>query len=41
MSAAKGFEKAYRMSPKDTLYLYYAASTAVTAQDYDNALEYY
>lgn len=35
------FEKAYRMSPKDTVYLYYAASTAVTAQDYDTSLKYY
>ena len=39
--AAKGFEKVYRMSPKDTLYLYYAASAAVTSQDYDTALDYY
>lgn len=39
--AAKGFEKVYRMSPKDTLYLYYAASAAVTEQDYDTALDYY
>ena len=39
--AATGFEKAYRMSPKDTLYLYYAASSAVTHQDYDTALDYY
>jgi tetratricopeptide (TPR) repeat protein len=36
-----GFEKAYRMSPKDTLYLYYAASTAVNAQDYNTSLKYY
>lgn len=40
-SAAKGFEKVYKMSPKDTLYLYYAASSAVTAKDYDTALDYY
>lgn len=40
-SAAAGFEKAYKMSPKDTLYLYYAASASVTDQDYDKALEYY
>ena len=40
-TAAKGFEKVYRMSPKDTLYLYYAASSAVTSQDYDTALDYY
>ncbi len=39
--AAKGFEKVYRMSPKDTLYLYYAASSAVTDQDYDTSLDYY
>ncbi|MBF8150045.1 tetratricopeptide repeat protein [Winogradskyella sp. F6397] len=39
--AAKRFEKVYRMSPKDTLYLYYAASSAVTEPDYDTALEYY
>ncbi|RKE95447.1 tetratricopeptide repeat protein [Ichthyenterobacterium magnum] len=39
--SSSGFEKAYRMSPKDTLYLYYAASTAVTAQDYDKSLELY
>lgn len=36
-----GFEKAYRMSPKDTIYLYYAASTAVNAQDYKTSLAYY
>jgi tetratricopeptide (TPR) repeat protein len=39
--AAKGFEKVYKMSPADTLYLYYAASSAVTGKDYDAALEYY
>jgi len=39
--AAQRFEKVYKMSPKDTLYLYYAASSAVNAQDYDNALSYY
>ncbi|WP_178985583.1 tetratricopeptide repeat protein [Winogradskyella helgolandensis] len=39
--AAKRFEKVYRMSPKDTLYLYYAASSAVTVPDYDSALDYY
>ena len=39
--AAKGFEKVYKISPKDTLYLYYAASSAVTEQDYDTALDYY
>lgn len=39
--AAIGFEKAYKLSPQDTTYLYYAASSAVTDQDYDKALEYY
>ena len=29
------------MSPQDTLYLYYAASSAVTDQDYNRALDYY
>ena len=40
-AAAKVFEKVYRMSPKDTLYLYYAASSAVTEPDYKTALDYY
>lgn len=40
-AAAEGFEKVYKMSPKDTLYLYYAASSAVSQPDYDKALEYY
>ncbi len=35
------FDNAYRMSPKDTIYLYYAASTAVTAKDYNTSLDYY
>ena len=41
LSSSDNFLMAYKMSPKDTLYLYYAASTAVSAQDYDKALEYY
>ncbi|WP_299334174.1 tetratricopeptide repeat protein [uncultured Psychroserpens sp.] len=41
MKSSARFEKAYRMSPQDTLYLYYAASTAVTAQDYVASLKYY
>jgi tetratricopeptide (TPR) repeat protein len=41
IKSADNFEKAYRMSVKDTLYLYYAASTAVSGQDYDKALGYY
>ena len=40
-ASAVGFNKAYRMSPIDTLYLYYAASTAVSAQDYATSLKYY
>lgn len=40
-AAAIKFEKLYKMSPKDTTYLYYAASSAVTDQDYDKALDYY
>ncbi len=31
----------YTLNPKDTIYLYYAASGAVNAQDYDLALTYY
>lgn len=41
MEASNGFEKSYRLSPKDTLYLYYAASVAVNAQEFDPALKYY
>jgi tetratricopeptide (TPR) repeat protein len=40
-AAANGFEKVYRMSPKDTIYLYYAASSAVSGMDYNTALKYY
>jgi len=39
--AAKRFEKIYRVSPSDTLYLYNAAYSSVRASDYDNALRYY
>jgi len=31
--------EAYKLMPKDTVYLYYAANGAVNAQDYDTALE--
>ncbi|MGR7814135.1 tetratricopeptide repeat protein [Lacinutrix undariae] len=41
MGSSKEFEKAYSLSPVDTSYLYYAASTAVTAQDYDVSLQHY
>lgn len=39
--ASKYFEKAYRLSTKDTLFLYYAAATAVNVQEYDRALSIY
>lgn len=31
----------YQLSPTDTIYLYYAASSAVNGQNYDKALTYY
>jgi tetratricopeptide (TPR) repeat protein len=40
-TASKYFEKAYRASTKDTLYLYYASSAAVSVQEYDRALKLY
>lgn len=40
-SAASRFEKVYKMKPTDTIYLYYAASSAVNAKDYDTSLKYY
>lgn len=39
-AAAKLFN-AYALNKKDTIYLYYAASSAVNGQDYDTAIEYY
>jgi len=39
--ASNDFEHAYRASVKDTVYLYYAAATAVNLQDYDRALNLY
>lgn len=39
--ASNNFETAYRVSTKDTTYLYYAAATAVSLQDYDRALTLY
>jgi len=35
--ASRKFDQAYQLSPKDTIYLYYAASTAVNANDFDFA----
>ena len=40
-TASKHFEHAYRTSEKDTLFLYYAAATAVNVQEYDRALDLY
>lgn len=40
-TASKHFEHAYRTSAKDTLFLYYAAATAVNVQEYDRALKLY
>lgn len=40
-ASSKGFKYAYNLSPKDTIYLYYAASTAVNGQDFETALGMY
>lgn len=40
-TSSKYFEKAYRLSPKDTIFLYYAAATAVNVKEYDRALPIY
>ena len=39
--AATGFEKLYSLSPQDTIRLYYAAASALNANDYPTALNYY
>lgn len=39
--AAKKFNDVYRLTPADTIYLYFAASSAVQGMDYDQSLEYY
>ena len=39
--AAEKLYMSYKLSPRDTIYLYYAASSAVNAQDYEKALGYY
>ncbi len=41
VTSSNDFERAYRASTQDTLYLYYAAATAVNYQDYDRALKLY
>lgn len=40
-TSSKNFENAYRVSAKDTLYLYYAAITAAGVQEFDRALVLY
>lgn len=39
--AAKKLYESYRLGKQDTLYLYYAANSALNAQEYDMAIEYY
>tara|TARA_R110002012_G_scaffold81945_1_gene207316 strand:+ start:38386 stop:39630 length:1245 start_codon:yes stop_codon:yes gene_type:complete len=39
--AGKKFEQLYRVAPRDTTYLYYAAVSAVSAQEMEEALEHY
>lgn len=39
--AAEKLYAGYNLNQRDTLYLYYAASNAVNAKDYDTALNYY
>jgi tetratricopeptide (TPR) repeat protein len=39
--AAEKLYAGYQLNPNDTLYLYFAASNAVSAKDYDTALKYY
>ncbi|WP_166961486.1 tetratricopeptide repeat protein [Yeosuana marina] len=41
VTSSHDFENAYRASVQDTVYLYYAAATAVNYQDYDRALKLY
>lgn len=39
--AGTSFEKAYRVSPTDTIFLYNAATSAVSGKDFDTALRIY
>lgn len=39
--ASKYFEKSYRITKTDTLFLYYAAATAINVKEYDRALALY
>ena len=40
VASSSNFDNAYNLSPTDTIYLYYAASTAVNARQYDRSLEF-
>ena len=40
-SASDCFSNAYRISKKDTIYLYYAASSSVNAEEYEKSLNMY
>ena len=40
-NAAKDFYLTYKLSPKDTSFLYNAAVSASLAKEYDTSLEYY
>ena len=39
--AAEKLYQSYKLSPKDTIFLYYAAGSAVNGGDFDQALDYY
>ncbi len=39
--ATKHFTQAFELNPTDTIYLYYAASTAINSKDYDTAINHY
>ncbi|MEC4114682.1 tetratricopeptide repeat protein [Myroides pelagicus] len=39
--ASRRFNQAFLLNPKDTIYLYYAASMALNAKDYENTVKYY
>lgn len=39
--ATKRFNQAFEMNSKDTIYLYYAATTAVSSKDYPTATDFY
>ncbi|MGA1773823.1 MAG: hypothetical protein ACO387_06925, partial [Flavobacteriaceae bacterium] len=40
-AAAEKLYQSYKLSPRDTIYLYYAAGSAVNGSDFDQALVYY